>query len=81
MNKVVLDEPLRAKLQGLAEQVELHDESGQILGQFLPQQVYHRLVCEWAKAQVSDDELDRIRREPGGRTTAEVLQRLKSMKA
>ena len=76
MTKVILDEATRAKLKGLTEHVELCDESGRTLGRALPEADYLRMVYDWANAQVSDEELERRSREPGGRTLAEIWERL-----
>ena len=77
MNKVMLDEAVRAKLCN-ADEVELCDESGQEVGHFLSTQLYRRLLYDWANAQVTDDELERRRRQPGGRTLAEIWARLEN---
>lgn len=36
MGKVILDAAMRAKLTGLTEKAELYDESGALLGYYLP---------------------------------------------
>jgi hypothetical protein len=76
MGRVVLDPQLRAKLNGLNEQLELCDEAGTILGHFLPESLYRELVVNWSKTQLSDAELERRRQEPRGRTLAEIWQHL-----
>jgi hypothetical protein len=76
MNKVILDESLRSKLQNLETELEFCDESGCTLGYFLPSVERDRLLYDRARAQITDEELERRRQEPGGRTTAEVLARL-----
>jgi hypothetical protein len=74
MSKIVLDEELRAKLNGLNDEVEVCDSEGRTIGRFLPEQEYWRLMYDLAKTDFSDDaELEEARREPGGMTTAEVL--------
>lgn len=74
MSKVVLDDDLRAKLNGLNEEVEVCDAAGRTLGRFLPEQEYWRLMYDLAKAEFSDDaELEEARRESGGMTTAEAV--------
>lgn len=72
MNKVIIDPTLRAKLHGFANQVELCDESGQTVGHFVPDSVYREFLRVWADARLSDDELERRRKEPRGRTLAEI---------
>ena len=76
MTKVTLDESLKSKLNGLAEQVELCDETGQTVGHFLPPDLYRELLLAWADSQISPEELERRRREPRGRTLAEIWKSL-----
>jgi hypothetical protein len=63
MRKVVLDEILRAKLNGLEEQVELCDETGRTVGHILPEDVYQELVYAWADTPITSEELERRQRE------------------
>jgi hypothetical protein len=62
-----------------SDEAELFDTNGHRVGYFLSDQAYRRLVCRWANAQVSDEELDRCRQESESFTTAEVLARLQSL--
>jgi hypothetical protein len=75
MNKLVLDPALRLKLN-LETEVEVCDEDGRTIGFFLPAAWHRDLLYSWAKANVSDEELDRARRQPGGRPLSEILARL-----
>ena len=43
--------------------------------------VHGRELYEWANAQISDEELERRRKEPGGNSTEEVLARLRALDA
>jgi hypothetical protein len=79
MDKVTIDATLRAKLGDLSRQFELYDESGQRLGFYVPAPTYDPALYEWAKSQISDEELRRRAEEPGGYTTAEVLQHLEEL--
>jgi hypothetical protein len=76
MSKIVLDDELKAKLNGLDKTVEVEDTNGRLVGQFVPQEEYVKLVYAWAKSEVSDEELDRARKETGGRTLSEIWKRL-----
>jgi len=82
MDKLTIDSSLRDRLGGLQSGLELCDETGQTLGYFVPvvhddPELYRR-----AAAQISDEELERRRREPGKRrTTQEVLERLEKMES
>ena len=77
MTKLIVDEALRAKLNNFAEHIELCDESGKTLGYFLPAAAPDPSVCAGARSPITDDELERRRREPGGRTLAEIWARLR----
>lgn len=79
MTKIIADSDLRAKLNGLNQQMEVCDESGKTLGYFLTVKDYERLMIEWAKLKYPPEELDRRSKQGGGRTTAEVLERLKTL--
>ena len=75
MNRVVVDESVREKLRDV-EEIELCDESGRGIGHFLSDDLYRRMIYDWANAQISDEELERRRRQPGGCTLAEIWGRL-----
>ena len=45
MEKIVLDEALRAKLNGLTRQIEVCDPSGERIGIFVPAADYQALVA------------------------------------
>jgi hypothetical protein len=76
MTKVTLDSHLRAKLNGLNEQLEVCDEAGKTVGHFLPDSVYMRLLYDAINARVTDEELRQAADEPGGRSLAEIWQSL-----
>jgi hypothetical protein len=76
MTKLVVDPTLRTKLENVESELELCDESGRTLGYFVPATQNLRELYDWAKTQITDEELERRKNEPGGRTTAEVLARL-----
>jgi hypothetical protein len=76
MSKMTLDPEFHSRLNGLKGHVEFCTEDGTIVGHFLPDDFYRRLVHAWANAQVTDEELDGASREPGGRTLQEILHTL-----
>lgn len=76
MERVTIDPGTRSRLGDLGHQLELCDETGQTLGYFVPAVRYPREVYRWAEEQLSAEELQRRKNEPGERTTAEVLRRL-----
>jgi hypothetical protein len=73
---MVVGRSLLDKLGSFEKEVELCDDAGKTVGHFLPVRVYQRLLYAWAQAQFSEEELERASKQPGGRTTAEVLERL-----
>jgi hypothetical protein len=76
MSQITLDSQLRAKLNGLNDQIEICDETGKTVGRYLPESLYRELLLAWSKADMPDEELQRRRREPRGRTLPEIWDRL-----
>ena len=76
MTRVICDEAMRAKLDHGDEHVELCDESGRTLGYFVPVSANEPGRPAGLKSPISDEELDRRRREEGGRTLAEIWAKL-----
>jgi hypothetical protein len=79
MTRITVNEGLLDQLGSGTCEAELYDATGRRVGYFLPDAVYRELVCRWANAQVTDEELDRCRAETESYTTAEVLERLRSL--
>ena len=77
MNRVLVDDDVRSKLDECRTQTELCDKEGRILGVFTPVADPDRKWYEWAKGRFSDEELERRCNEPGEKTTAEVLKALR----
>jgi hypothetical protein len=76
MERIVLDPQLRSRLNGLDEHVEVCDETGKTLGHFLPERLYREFLVAWSRFHLPDDELQRRRQEPRGRTLAEIKKSL-----
>ena len=81
MEKVILGGALRSQLDDFSREVEFCDEKGSTLGYFLPTQLRDKLCSEWAKTRFTDKELDDAERQSGGKTTAELLEWLKTLSA
>ena len=76
MSKITLDAELRAKLNGLADQLEVCDETGNTVGHFVPEELYRDLLQSWAKNEFTDAEIEQARQEvkaEGGLTTSEAI--------
>lgn len=65
MSQVTIDAPLSEKLRALASSVELVDAAGRVLGRYIPETVD-------SEPPMSAEELERRRKEPGGRSLAEI---------
>jgi hypothetical protein len=76
MTRVVIDEALRARLNGLAEQAEFRDESGRLLGHFVPAAHAGFVPPPSDGCPYSPEELERFRRETGGKPLAEIWKGL-----
>lgn len=88
MGTVILDDVLKARLNGLNEQLEIRDEAGKLVGRFLPEEQYMRMLYDWAKAEFAREEAEEaakgiVRKWDGtnGKTTAEVLASLRGLEA
>lgn len=77
MTIIIVDAMLRSKLHNLAEPLELCDETGRVLGQFVPSR---EPVQYWPlEPQVSDEELERREQSTEWYTTDQVLKHLGSI--
>lgn len=74
MIKVAMDETSLTKLRGVKQRVEVCDLEGRIVGYFEPSTFAGYVVPEFDEA-----ELDRRSKEPGGFTTAQVLEHLRTL--
>jgi hypothetical protein len=79
MERLVLDSSIGFQLAQASDRVELCDAAGHTIGYFLPAFKPTPEMIEWFEAQSTEEERQRRRAEPNGRTTAEVLDRLKQL--
>jgi hypothetical protein len=76
MSTIILDADLRAKLNGLSERVDVQDETGEVVGHFLPSEEYYRLLCKTIKIPFSKEEIQRLRSAGGGCTPEEFWKKM-----
>ena len=77
MRKIVIDDASQLEVLKANGRVEVCDGQGTTIGYFLPVEERDPSLYEWARSQLSDDELKhRKSNRADGRTTAEVLDRL-----
>ncbi len=74
MSVVVVDEPLQHKLELLTAPVEMRDRQGRLLGRFSPVLSRRQVRLASDNCPYSDDELDAMRNEIGGRMLGEIKQ-------
>jgi hypothetical protein len=81
MMKKVLDQTTQIALLGCLEELELYDESGQLMARLTPEPAYRRKMYDVAHAMFSDEDVERARRQIGqpGRPLAEIMKRLESL--
>lgn len=86
MSTVLLDDDLKAKLNGLTQHVEIRDASGKTVGRCIPEDEYLRMLYNEAKLSFALQEAEEaakgiVRKWDGtnGKTTAEVLANLKKL--
>lgn len=71
MNRVVVDPATLARLQHARQTLELCDDSGRVVGRFVP--TVDHSECAELEPRVSEEELDRRERAGGGRPLANIL--------
>lgn len=76
MTNILVDDILRTKLHDLAEALTLCDETGRAVGHFLPESMYRELVHAALAVPFSQDEVERRRKESGGRPLSEIWKSL-----
>jgi hypothetical protein len=72
----MIDDSLRLKLDECRYPAEVCDAAGRILGVYLPAEHPDKRWYDWARGQHSEEELERLANEPGGKTLAEILESL-----
>jgi hypothetical protein len=71
MARMVIDAQISATFRKLQEQVELYDESGNLVGYFTPR--VEKTIYDSVEIPVSDDELRRRQAKGGGRPLTEIF--------
>lgn len=76
MTQITVDAELRSKLLNLSEPLDLRDESGRLVGMFVP--IVAGPPPGYSEPPLTEEEWKRREMEPGF-TTEEVLERLKRL--
>jgi hypothetical protein len=72
MNRIMVEGPIKAQLDGLILPVEVVDEKGRRLGHFLPTAA----PTAFDECPYSPEELEKMHAETGGRTLPEIWKSL-----
>jgi hypothetical protein len=73
MTQIVVDTGLREKFPTFEKEFEFRDESGSLLGYFVPPEERDREWYEWARQQFPPERLAELRKQVGGRSLAEII--------
>jgi hypothetical protein len=77
MTQVIVDEALRAKLNGLNDPVELLDSSGEKVGHYLPADQFRKLLEACGRIVFTDEEVRQAEQQPReGRPLADIWKSL-----
>lgn len=76
MEPIVVDDELRSRLNGLARSTEFQSPDGTVLGYFITDQEYQDLVHTQAMAKFSPEDIERLRKQSGGRKLNDILHDL-----
>jgi hypothetical protein len=79
MTQIVIDGANAQKLSVSAERAELLDATGRLLGYFVPCLPVDRNEVEQACTRWTEAELNRRANLPGGKSTAEILEKLSQL--
>ncbi len=86
MSAILLDDDLKAKLNGLTHHLEIRDASGNNVGRCIPEDEYMRMLYNEAKLTFALEEAEEaargiVRKWDGtnGKTTAEAIASLKRL--
>jgi len=76
MTQIQIDSGLQQKLGGMAEPVALCDADGKVVGHYLPESEYKRMLYASFGLPLSDEEIERRRAQTGGCSLQEIWKRL-----
>jgi len=76
MGQIFLDQELRSRLNGMTEEMQVRDESGQIVGYFVPAIAYNKLRAATIEVPFSKEEIDQFRKSGGAQTLEEIWKHL-----
>lgn len=79
MQKILISDPGQLELLKTHDRIEICDDAGKPIGFFVSFLESDSKLYEWAKSQLTEEELSRRKNERDqGRTTSEVIKRLRT---
>jgi hypothetical protein len=76
MTQIQIDTSMQHLLAGAQQPIALCDPSGKVLGHFLPEPEYLRMLYATVKSPLSEEEISRREEESGGCTLEEIWREL-----
>lgn len=76
MTQIQVDQILLKQLGGLASPLEFCDDSGHVLGYFVPETEYRKMLYSSFEIPLTPEEIADRRSESGGSTLEEIWQEL-----
>jgi hypothetical protein len=76
MTRIQVDQVLRQKLGGMNEPIELCDAEGHVLGHYLPEADYKKILYGSVEIPFTEEEIARRRAQTGGCTLQEIWDRV-----
>jgi hypothetical protein len=76
MIRITVDDSLKDRLDGLNKQLELCRPDGKVLGRYLPEKEFRRLLYASVEIPYSDEEIARRRAQRGGCSLEEIWKRV-----
>jgi hypothetical protein len=78
MSTAVLDANKQVTIGSFNETIEIKEQNGQVLGRYVPEAVYKKMLYAWAEAQCpfSKEELESRQHQTGGSSLAEFWKKM-----
>jgi hypothetical protein len=73
-----VDKRTQIELLGCLEELEICDESGQVMARLIPDPAYRRMMYDRAHAMFTDEEIAAARQCKGGRPLADIIKDLEA---
>jgi hypothetical protein len=79
MSRIIADPSFLAQVSTILPSFEVCDESGQVVGWFVPNAIQPFRKEDWVWEEFTAEELEAARRDPTEYTTEQVLEKLRQL--